>query len=269
VHRFLGLSLGGGKTNKTCLSVLEYYPSQNKIFLKEINEKIKSENLNSSDQILFNLIEEYKNAVEYLAFDVPLELPKCIKCNLKCPGYESCTEPEIKWLKKSYEEKNQKKKPLKLFTPYTERCVEAYLSDQLEEVFHVPHALGSNSAPLTARAIYLKRRIKIACIEVYPKLSLWRIGTSLGIQKSYLRFHKHAISGEEIREAILKRLVEENIAFLYAQDVKTLISNSHAFDSFICGMTAVLKFKDQVDKRPKGFPKEESWIEIPKLKLEW
>ena len=87
-----------------------------------------------------------------------------------------------------------------------------------------------------------------------PKLSLWRVGRSLGIQKSYLRFHKHSVDGEEIREAILGKLVEKDIAFIYDQDQKQMIQNGQSFDSFICALTAVLEFQGQVEKRPKGFP---------------
>ncbi len=265
----MGISLGGGKTSKSCLTHLEYYPRQKKIFLKEINEKIRSTDQESSDLILHNLITHIPKPLEYVAFDVPLQLPKCIRCKLKCPGYEVCSEPEIKWLRKNYFSKNKKSNAHKMFTPYTERCVEAYLSSELEEVFHPPHAMGSNAAPLMARALYLSRRLNVKCIEVYPKLSLWRIGSSLNIQKSYLRYHKHSIDGEEIRAAILKQLIDKNIVFIYAQDIKILVSNAFAFDAFLCGLTAVLKYQNQVDKRPRGFPVEESWIEIPKKNLAW
>src|SRR6185312_5418436 len=42
-HRFIGISLGGGKTDKTALSVIEYYPIQRKIFLSRLFDKIQSE----------------------------------------------------------------------------------------------------------------------------------------------------------------------------------------------------------------------------------
>ncbi len=248
---------------------MEYYPNQNKIFLKEIYEKIKGNEDESSDLILHDLIESVEGPVEYVAFDVPLQLPKCMRCNLKCPGYEVCTEPEIKWLRKNYLLKNLKSKPRKVFTPYTERCVENYLTSELEEIFHPPHALGANAAPLTARAHFISRRISTPAIENFPKLSLWRIGKSLGVQKSYLRSHKHAVDGEEVREAILRQLIDKDIAFIYAQDVRAMIKNSYVFDAFVGGLTAVLKFNNQVEKRPRGFPKGESWVEIPKDKIVW
>ena len=39
VHRFVGLSLGGGKTDKTCLTILEYYPGPGKYFSKKLSKK--------------------------------------------------------------------------------------------------------------------------------------------------------------------------------------------------------------------------------------
>lgn len=264
-HRFVGISLGGGKTDKTCTTVLEFYPEAKKVFLKEINEKVRGQIGRSSDLELHKYIENIPPPVEHLAFDVPLQMPKCLRCRLKCPGYEVCQEPEIKWLRKYYTQHGAKKKFYKSFTPYTERCVENYLRTELEESFQLPHALGANAAPLTARAHFIVRRLKMSCIEVYPKLSLWRIGRSLGIQKSYLRFHKHAVEGEDIREAILKQLLAKGLVFIYEEDIKTLISNSYAFDAFLCGLTAYYKFINRVEKRPKGFPESESWIEIPKI----
>ena len=49
-------------------------------------------------------------------------------------------------------EQNDRGRARKLFTPYTERCVEQYLATAFDEPFHVQQALGANMAPLTARA---------------------------------------------------------------------------------------------------------------------
>jgi hypothetical protein len=150
-HRFIGISLGGGKTDKTSLSVIEYYPVQRKIFLSRLFDKIKTEAEVSAD------------------LHVPLQLPRCLICTLKCPGYEVCEEPEIQWMWKQYRAQAKKKSPPRLFTPYTERCVEQFLQTELEEPFHLQHALGANLAPLTARAQYLIRRMDAPVLEVFPK----------------------------------------------------------------------------------------------------
>lgn len=268
-HRFIGISLGGGKTDKTCLSVIEYYPSPGKIFLSRLFDRIRTEGEVSADLQIQRLIAQMPPPVESVAFDVPLALPKCIRCSLRCPGYEDCQEPEIIWMWRHYRSLTKRKSPARLFTPYTERCVEQFLSTELEEPFHLPHALGANLAPLTARAQFLCRRIKIPVVEVFPKLSLWRIGSALHLSKSHLRFHRHWEGGHESRQAVLAKMMDRNLAFIYDQDVKTLVESPQAFDSFLCALTGLLSFLGHCEGRPKGFPRKESWIEIPKKTFPW
>ena len=269
VYAFKGVALAGGKTDKTCIANVDYYPEQDKIFLSLLEEGIKSTVKGTSDALVLDSLTKGKKKPQLIGMNAPLRLPKCMRCRLRCPGYENCRESEILWLWKHYKARNSKKRPRKFFTPYTERCSEFYIANELEEKFHPPHALGTNLAPLTARAHYLQRRIKAPIIEVYPKLSLWRIGRSLGIQKSYLRFHKHSIEGDDSRMSILERLIERDIAFVYEQDRRSMVENNQAFEAFLCALTAVLKFRGQVEKRPPGFPKSESWIEIPKKNIYW
>lgn len=267
--RFAGLALSGGKVDKAALAIMEYYPKHRKVFLSHLVSPIKGDHNESVDLKIHQLLTENNSAISEVAFDVPLKLPKCIRCRLKCPGYELCSEPEITWMWDQFKKTKDKKKPKKLFTPYTERCAEIHISNNLEEKFYPAHALGANLAPLVARAQFIQRRLKIKKMEVYPKLSLWRIGRSLGIQKSYLRQHKHSVEGEAIRRAIVAKLIEKNIAFLYAQDARLMVEHSYCFDAFICALTAVLKKAGQCEVRPKGFPRGESWVEHPVKKIDW
>jgi hypothetical protein len=192
-----------------------------------------------------------------------------VVCRLKCPGYEICEEPEIDWMWKHYRSKEKKKGPPRLFTPYTERCVEQYLHNQLEEPFHMPHSLGANFAPLTARARFITRRLNFQALEVFPKLSLWRIGNALHIPKNNLRYHRHWDSGTASRQLILTKMMEKNLAFIYDQDVKILVESPQAFDSFLCALTGLLSFLGLCEARPRGFPRREGWIEIPKKVFPW
>lgn len=272
-HRFIGVALGGGKTDKTCISVIDYYPVQRKIFLSRLFDKIKTEGENSADAQVIRLITQCPPPVESVAFDVPLQLPICLtcphRCPTRCPGYEECQEPEILWMWKHYRAQVKKKSPPRLFTPYTERCVEQYLQTELEEPFHLSHALGANLAPLTARAQYLIRRLDLPVVEVFPKLSLWRIGNTLGLAKSHLRFHRHWEGGQSSRQTILNKMMDKNLAFIYDQDVKVLTESPQAFDAFVCALTGLLSFLGHCESRPKGFPRKESWIEIPKKIFPW
>lgn len=131
------------------------------------------------------------------------------------------------------------------------------------------HAMGANTAPLMARAQFLLKRIHLNAIEVFPMLSIWRIGRSLHVNKSQLRQYKHSSAGDESRRILLTALSEKNIAFVYDQDFKLMVQNSHAFEAFICAFTAFLKYKGLTEKRPEGFPKDEAWVEYPMDHLDW
>lgn len=264
VHRFIGISLSGGKTDKACVAVVEYFPDHNKLFLARLFEKLKTDEFVSADLKIHEIVSQFGDEVEWVAFDAPLTLPPCFDPTHHCQGYEVCSLPEVKWMRDFYQEVNKKKRPKRSFTPYTQRAVEAYISYGLEERFEIHHALGSNMAPLTARAQYLQRRLKIPSIEVFPRLSIWRLGQELKVAKSHLKYHKHAVGGDESRRVFLQALTDKKGAFIYQQDMKAMVENNHAFESFICAYTAFLKFMNQTEARPAHFPKMAGWIDFPK-----
>ena len=269
VVRFLGISLAGGKSDKACVALIEYYPKNKKIFLSRLFEKLKSEEKISADLKIHDLIDQNKETLEYVAFDIPWKLPSCLTCTRVCPGYENCNEEHIEWMWKHSDEKLKKKKPRKIFTPYTQRCVEMHLATELEEPFILNHAMGSNSAPLLARAQFIKKRLdpRVKCIEVNPGLTLWRIGRMMDVMKSHLRHHRAAFGGDEARKQFLHAINEKNITFVYHQDMKQMIENNHAFEAFLCALTGFLKYKDLTEHRPKNYPSYEDWIEFPKTNI--
>ena len=239
-RRFLGISLSGGKADKACVAVLDFYPDQSRLFLSRIFEKIRTEEFVSADLKIHDFISQFQDEIEIVAFDAPMTLPKCMRCKLKCPGYEVCTEPEMIWMRELYTEVNKKKKPKKLFTPYTQRCAEAYLNHVVDESGDIQNGLGANLAPLAARAHFISRRLSHACIEVYPKLTVWRLGLELKVPKSNLRSHRHSVGGDESRRIFLEHLSGRKSVFFYQQDIKAMIENNHAFEAFICAYTAYL-----------------------------
>ena len=259
----MGLSISGGKSDKSCLAVLDFYPEQKRIFLSRLHEKIRSEEFISADFKIIEMIEQLREDTKYLAIDSPLTLPKCVVCELKCPGYENCGESEIKWMRKINQE-TSKKKPRKMFTPYSQRAVDLFLSEIEDENLEVQHALGSNLAPLTARARFLKNRTTLPCIEVFPRLAVWRLGLELKIGKAHLRSYRNSIGGEEARHAFLTALTQKAGLFLYQQDFKLLCENPHAFDALISAWVAYLKDQGKTESRPKDFPASEAWVEFPK-----
>lgn len=268
VHRFVGVSLGGGKTDKTFVAVVEYYPQQKKIFLSRVYDRVKSEDRISGDSKLHDILLQNAKSLEYVCIDTPLALPLCITCEKKCPGYETCSEPHIKWHWKNFETHQEKKKPGRLFTPYTQRSIDTFISSELEIPFQFSHALGANAAPVMARAVFIRRRLpKLKFIEVFPALSFFRLAKALGLSATQSKDHRAAFGGDDQRTGLLHALNAKDHVFIYNQDAKLMIQNPNAFDAFICALTGYLKFNGKTEKPPRDFPKTESWIEFPKAEV--
>lgn len=261
--------MAGGKTDKACLAILDVYPQHQKIFLSKIVDKLKSDEQISADLKIHDTILQHQEGLQSLAFDVPWRLPQCLRCDLPCPGYEQCQQPQIRWMWEHQKKANKKKRPKKVFTPYTQRCVEFYVATELEEPFLMGHSLGANTAPLAARAAFLQRRFNLPCVEVWPRLTMWRLGRSLQVARTHLRAYRNSVGGVEGRRALLTAMGENKVAFVYDQDLRLMIENNHAFEAFLCAFTAYLKFKKQTEPRPAGFPPQEDWIEFPQKTLRW
>ena len=115
VIKYAGLTLGGGKGRKTCLSILEYYVKEKKLFLSELHENIQETAKVSADTLIIKILEQNKKNLKLVALDAPLMMPKCIRCRLKCPGHEKCQEPEIRWMWKQHKKRAPSKRPNKIF----------------------------------------------------------------------------------------------------------------------------------------------------------
>lgn len=265
VIKFVGLTLGGGKGRKTCLSVLEYFVKEKKLFLSELHEGIEESLKVSSDTEIIQLLEGLGPSVHSIGMDAPLVLPKCMRCRLPCPGHEKCEEPEIRWMWRHHKGLAPKKRPNKIFTPYTERCFEQYVNSEIAPELLCDHAFGSNRAPLASRAMYLKRRIPHGkVLEILPRLSVWRLGQNMGLKKNQLVQYKQLTKGPAIRQRFLDQWSDEGLSFIYHRDFKLMVKDSFAFDSFICAYTAFLNYRGLCETRPKTFPKSEAWISFPK-----
>ncbi|MEM7647087.1 MAG: DUF429 domain-containing protein, partial [Pseudomonadota bacterium] len=264
VQRFAGLTLGGGKGRKTCLSILEYFVKEKKIFLTELHENIEDSERLSADSQIIRILDRQKN-LKKLAIDAPVKLPKCLRCRLVCPGHEKCNEPEIKWMWKTHKKKARHKRPNKLFTPYTERCAEQYLASEFGADFVPDHGFGSNRAPIAARALYLKRRLNrgVSVVEVLPKVSLLQLAKKVGLRKNQIAQYKQLTKGPEIRRFFLDHWSEHEMSFIYHRDFKSMVKDGFAFDSFISAYTGFLESRGACAPRPKGFPASEAWITYP------
>ncbi len=266
-HQFIGISLSGGKADRAVVCVLEYFHSQKRLFLTKVLDRLKTEEAISADLKIHEVLMQYKKPNAFFGFDVPLKLPVCMRCELKCPGYELCEVSEVKWLNTFHKAMNKGKKPKKMPTPYTQRAFDSYLSHGLEISFEVSHALGANAAPLLARAHFISRRLNVEFSEVNTRVAVWRIGNRLKLNKSNLKNHRNSVGGEQSRQLFLSGLIKSECLFLYQQDQKILSESYHAFDAFIVALTLFEKHLNQVELRPDAFPKDADWGLIPKTKV--
>lgn len=261
--RFLGLSLSGGKADKSCLAVVDFYEAEGRVFLNRIFDRVRAEEFISADHKLHELITQFSEHARWILMDVPLTLPKCLQCPHTCGGYETCNEPEIKWMRQIYQ-RFDKRKPKKMFTPYTQRPLDLYLQMQEDGMFDVQHALGANLAPLTARAQFIKRRLSLPSLEVFPKIAVWRLGLQLKVNKTHLKVYRNSVGGDEARKIFLQALADQTGIFFYNHDFKLMVENFHAFEAFICAYMGLLKHQGKTQGRPKDFPSGEGWVELPK-----
>ncbi len=264
--RFMGISLSGGKTPRTHVAIIDYFPSEKKVFLTHLFRDIGEMNGQSADTVLIELIKNHKEDLESISVDAPLSTPKCLRCRLTCPGAENCKLKEIQWMWQLHRQMDKQKNPNKIFTPYTERCVEPYLATQLEQPFPVDHALGSNRAPLWARAQFLMKRLKnFRLLEMSPKINVWRIGRELKISKTPLLFYKNSVEGAGHRQVILDKLLDAEWMFIYSQDTKHMVKDAYVFEAVLSGFTGLLEHKKLCEPPPKNFPTDEGWVSFPKI----
>lgn len=259
----MGVSLSGGKNAKTVIAVLDHFPGVNRLALSQLIENLKSEDQTSGDDALLESLKAL-GKIRSIALDVPLSLPKCVTCPLKCPGVTTCQEPHVQWFRDRHKRLSATKKNLRLFTPYTQRPLEAWLSDQEDCEVPPSDALGANAAPLTTRAQFLMRRLKgHRLLEINARMSLLRLGRRQKLNKKFLTAHKNSLEGERARQYVLGRWSDLDYLFMYAQDQNRLTESSHAFDAVLGALTAFEAVHGRVDPRPEGFPPEETFLAIP------
>lgn len=276
--RFVGLCLSGTKSTKSSMAILEYYQEHDKVILSHIHDRISVLDHMSSDDLILSNLANLENLTSVFV-NAPLQVPKCMRCRLPCPGYDLCTEPEIEWMKKFYDKESIQKKPHKVLSPYTERCSELYWKTGHEdESFVLDHAGGANKASIMFRAMYLKRSFKtdpenkktknksrsqISWQQFYPQISMWQWGRSLKVARSHLRNYSHSVYGKEAREIFLAAIAKKTSLFFYEVEGKKIISDKHSFDALLGALTAFSYYNNEYFKRPKSFPKNEDWPIVP------
>lgn len=259
--RFLGVSLSGGKTEKTATAQLDYYPEQKRLFVSELQSKILFESGLSSDEIWLQWADKRRSSAS-LTFDVPITLPPCFECQCEnTQGPEYCTNSQVLWLLEQTQAKGQR--PHKPITPYTQRALDFYLSEYMGHKFEVGHALGSNLAPLTVRARYLIRRVALPVYEIQPRVVSFLLGLNFKVPKSKLNGLYLSSQGEDCRAFFVKQMVECTQVFLYKQDLRYLVENYHAFNALLCAYMGYLKSQNLTAELPKVLNQETCLLPKP------
>lgn len=269
--RFLGLDLGGAKTQKTTITTLEYYPKEEKTFLLEVIENIGADP--DLLEILAEIKSERKEKKIYLAVNAATTLPPYIPSPKK-------SSPSVKWseqLIRKAEKKGAHPKNatpeiprLREFTPYTQRPVELWLRYfVLPELkygnsLEVDEALGGNRAPLTARMVYLKNFLKgFEVREIFSKLSTAILLEKLNLPRALFEDYRHFEKGAGARGNIIEALADAHNVFIYDRDVIKLAKNLGSFDAFIAAFSGLLHHQGQTAAPPRDFPLSSGWIHYP------
>lgn len=271
-HRYIGISLGGAKSDNTALSVIDHYPQQNKAFVVDVFESLGAGEGSSGDDVLLELIAEVGSGCRVIAFDAPLTLPPCANgCRQGCRGPLTCKNPAVKWMKEQYTRAFQRNKKTKPFTPYSQRPVDLFFRYRFpEQDLFQDETMGANQAPRAVRMQYLKSRIdralgnqSVKSIEVWPKLSLFHMHRSWGLVEGQVLGYRSLEEGAAIREDVLHCLYEQSHLFIYERDTKKCLTNVAAFDSLIAAWVALQYGLNRCVVPSKDLPLESGWIQIP------
>jgi len=272
-QRFLGLELSGPKNERSSLCVLDYSIKTHRLIVVDIETKLVGANQTAADEILISLVKQSlkdTHTFSGLACQAPLSLPPFFKHFLeKKEGahFSRTKDSETRWMDQIWKKTKPRPRP---FEPYLQRPSEIWLKYHCTENFQLGDALGANLAPLTARMQFLKTRFPEPLFEVFPRATVTRIVSSLGLNKNITKDYSDLERGLQTREVFFEMLLKKfPQIFIYDKDLDSMITHLNCFHSFINAFTLFLESKDQCESRPKNFPQKSTWVEIPKKKIDW
>lgn len=260
LHRFVGISLGGGRGKTTAVARLELRAlpevegQTTQLTLAEartrwgqrgggeVEDPLGDSGLEAPfrDDVLLRWFDRWVDEGTVVAFDAPLTLPPCVRCQLQCPGVEACSVPVVEWMRRHGDAlvvrtgRSDPGKPA--VTPYTQRATELLLE---RATLQPREALGQGMGPLAARAAYLRRalspklRLHENLIEVHPRATLIRM---FGDRDERRTRHGSAAQTWEVRKAMLGALVE-GLAFDRVWP-DLVVRHVHVFHAVVSAFTA-------------------------------
>jgi hypothetical protein len=260
-ERFLGLELSGPKNERSSLAALDYSRTTNRLILTDVETSFGGVEDVSADEVLLEhikkLAREPGRSFKALTINAPLTLPPYFARESK-----PASHPEVLWMKKIWGRLKPRPRP---FEPYLQRPVEIYLKYMTQERFLANDALGSNLAPLTARAHFLAKQFPNPTYESVPRFALQRIVIALGLPKNLFRDYTDIDKGLATREALLTGLIKKvPQLFIYDKDFDHMVQHPSQLHAFVLCLCGYLNAKGLCEKAPKSFPRSAGWTLLPK-----
>jgi len=268
-HRSLGLELSGSKNDRSFLAVLDWHHSGQRLILKDV-EKLHSTDTKTSNDVhlLKKVTSLFAESPHFSGMGITsaIEMPPFFK-----KAMNQCHEAQFKneclWLKNIYKNLSSKNKPFEI---YLQRCIEVWLRHVCRDKYMIHDALGSNTAPLTARFQFLESHLPNPKFEILTKATLHRIVLSLGLKKNLYNDFTDLDKGLKIRELFLEEFTQKLPKFfIYDKDFETVTTQIPAFHSFLAALNIHLKERGQCEKAPKSYPKSATWIALPLRNIDW
>jgi predicted nuclease with RNAse H fold len=213
--------------------------------------------------------------VDVVVIDAPLTLPPCVACPLPCPGTRDCRVPEVVMMREAWDAKrrqesdervslgqkaDRREKRIRIPQPYLDRAYEVFARNHYEHpmlsgTFEIEAALGSNRAPVTARARRLRRELLarfpgVLILETNPALATLGWSLTTGYKVASLLEMKSSQSGRSARAGLLKRLEQQQIALrgaaLHEQLFTDFAVNATVFHAAMAALTGWGLFSGEI-----------------------
>lgn len=262
--RLSGLSVSGGKKDKSVFLSLDYYKANKRLVLNNLQKNFYSSKKESCDN---NLITALLNSFNDNTLDSHLGIGITSAISLP-PFFTADNEEQIHWMNQLWENYDKSIRP---FSPYLQRPVEVFYKYKHPERIDYPVGLSANSAPSTCRSCYLVSMLpQIKFYEIFAKATLRRLLFNLDMPKK-LEFSINQLDlGSQIREDILLQLTKTfPPLFIYENDREELIQNLTAFNAFLAALNLWLLHVKQCEKAPPDFPKSANWYALPRQNINW
>lgn len=274
-----GLGMGSGKKDSFYFCLLEYFPKDQRWFLKNCQQLKQLQYPKTEDHIL-SWVKQF--SLKTIIVDFPLTMPPCYACEIECPGAQKCPVDEVVDARnliettlekdRSFQEENPKqyeRERLKLeskdetanenvlsktlkrklkkdFIPYWNRPLDAKIwhdyHDDLLNYFNLSFSsFGSENFSQILRFKYLMKHfpLELNLQETNYYLCLLELLAANIISTKDLSNFQSIETEVLARIDILKKIESHFEIFIYEGDKEVLIRKPRAFQSFIITLSGI------------------------------